>query len=83
LATVEVTFYSAPGCSLCDEALVQLEPLARELGLTVRVVDISMDSALEAAYRSRIPVAEVGGRVAFKYRLNERRLRRLVAQAQP
>lgn len=80
-ASIELVFYSAPGCHLCEIGLARALELAAELGISVRVVDISKDPELESRYRSRIPVGEVGGRTAFKYELDEIRLRRLVAGA--
>lgn len=77
---LELTFYTAPGCRLCDEARAALTPLERDAGIVVRTVDISGDPALEARYRERIPVGEIGGRVVFKYRVDVDRLRRLVAE---
>ncbi len=76
-----VHLYSADDCSLCRVALADLAPLAKELGLLVRVVDITGDPRLEARYRSRIPVAEICGRAVFKYRVDEVRLRKMVARA--
>lgn len=77
---VELVLFSAPDCCLCDQALTDLEALRLELRFTIRVVDISGDPELEARYRARIPVAEVGGRTAFKYRVDEERVRRLVVE---
>lgn len=76
-----VHLYSAADCSLCHVAEADLAPLAMELGLLVRVVDISGDPQLEARYRSRIPVAEIRGRTVFKYAVDEVRLREVVAWA--
>lgn len=81
VAGVRLDLYSAPGCSLCEVALAELAPLAAELGFTIRVVDISGDPDLERRYRPRIPVAEIGGRTVFKYRVDQGRLRELVAWA--
>ncbi len=78
---VRLDLYSAPDCSLCDRALDELAPLAAELGFVVRVLDISGDPDLERRYRVRIPVAEVAGRTAFKFRVDEGRVRKLVAMA--
>ncbi|MCZ7663687.1 MAG: glutaredoxin family protein [Thermoleophilia bacterium] len=80
-ALVELVLYSAPECSLCDKALQELRPLRDELGFGVRVVDISGDEELELRYRRRLPVGEVGGRTAFKYRVDADRVRRLVREA--
>ena len=77
---VELLVYTAPGCSLCDKALAGLAPLAAELGFGVRLIDIAGDHDLEARYRTRIPLGELRGRVVFKYRLDEARLRRVWAE---
>ena len=69
-----------PAVRCATPALTALAPLAAELGFTVRVVDISGDPDLEARYRERIPVGELGGRVVFKFRLDEARLRRMWAR---
>ncbi len=78
---MELVFYSAPDCYLCEVALARMAELATELDLTVRVVDISTDADLEHRYRSRIPVGEIQGRTAFKYQVDEGRVRRLVEDA--
>ncbi|MHB9149429.1 MAG: glutaredoxin family protein [Thermoleophilia bacterium] len=80
-APIELVFYSAPECHLCEIGLARTGELAAELGISVRVVDISKDPGLENRYRSRIPVGEIGGRTAFKYEVDEIRVRRLVAEA--
>ena len=78
---IELVFYSAPECHLCEIGLARAWELAAELGISVRVVDISLDPGLESRYRSRIPVGKIRGRTAFKYEVDEARLRRLVAEA--
>lgn len=80
---MELVFYSAPDCHLCEVALARLAELAAELDLTVRAVDISTDADLEHRYRSRIPVGEIQGRTAFKCQVDEGRIRRMVAEAGP
>lgn len=77
----EIVLYTAPGCCLCEEAHAVLAPIARDSGCALTVVDISLDAALEARYRARIPVAEIGGRVVFKYRVDFDRLQRVMAAA--
>lgn len=80
-APIELVFYSAPECHLCEAGLARAGELAAELDISVRVVDISRDPGLESRYRSRIPVGEIEGRTAFKYEVDENRVRRLVAEA--
>jgi glutaredoxin len=53
-----ITFYTRVGCPLCDKALEQLEPLAREHGVTIEIVDIDLDLELLERYNDRVPVIE-------------------------
>ena len=75
---IPVVVYGAAACHLCHEAEALLARLAPELGLEVSAVDITGDAALEATYRPEIPVVFVGGRKAYKYRVDEQDLRRRV-----
>jgi glutaredoxin len=75
---VEVVLYGAPGCHLCEVAKDQLASQRDVIGFELRVVDISADPELEAAFRPEIPVVFVGGRKAFKYRVDLAELRRRV-----
>ena len=77
--SLELVFYTAPGCCLCDEARAALTPFEQDSAISVRCIDISGDPVLEARYRARIPVGEIKGRVVFKYRVDLDRLRRLIA----
>src|SRR5207244_526588 len=75
---VRVDVYGAVGCHLCDEAQELLARLAPELGLEVTAIDITGNPDLEARFRPEIPVVFVDGRKAYKYRVDERDLRRRV-----
>ena len=75
-----LTIYTAPECCLCDEAAATLTPLAAELQLDLRWVDITTDPALEARFREEIPVGFLNGRKVFKYRVDEPLLRRRAAR---
>ena len=79
--SVDVVLYGAPGCHLCDVAKDVLERQRELLGFDLRLVDISGDDELEAAYREQIPVVFVGGRKAFKYRVDPLELARRVTSA--
>ena len=76
MGPVELTLYSRPGCHLCDDMKAIVAPVARELGCTVREVDISGQPELESRFGQEIPVLFIGERKAFKYRLTEPALRR-------
>ena len=77
----QLTLYSRPGCHLCDDMKATIDRVARTMPLTVEVVDISSDAALEAAYGLEIPVLLVNGRKAAKYRIGEDDLQRLLTHA--
>lgn len=57
----ELLVYGRPGCHLCAEALELLRPLADELGLALREVDIEADEMLHRRYLEAIPVVFAGG----------------------
>ena len=73
-----VTIYSRPGCHLCDDMMAVVARAARSVPLTLEVIDISTDPALEARYGPEIPVLTIGGKKAAKYRVTEDDLRRLL-----
>ena len=72
--------YSRADCCLCDEALAEIESARQRLDFGVAVVDVDSDPDLAARYGHEVPVVEVDGRKAFKFRLTAgellRRLRR-------
>ena len=76
MASIAMTLYTRPGCHLCEDMERILLPVAWELGCAVQHVDISCDADLEAQFGQEIPVLFINGRKAFKYRLNERDLRK-------
>jgi glutaredoxin len=79
--SVRVVVYGAPRCHLCDDAKALLQREQERLGFDLVEVDISGDPELEAAYREQIPVVTVGGRKAFKYRVDPVELERRVRGA--
>ncbi len=73
-----VTIYSRPGCHLCDDMKAVVGRVARSVPLTLEIIDISTDPALEASYGPEIPVLTIGGKKAAKYRVTEDELKRLL-----
>lgn len=57
-----VTLYTSTGCGLCDPVREELQALSGPLRLTVEVIDIATDAALERAYRWAVPVVALDGR---------------------
>lgn len=76
---MELTLYHRLYCHLCAEMEQQLRPLAAELGLTVRSVNVDDDPTLEARFGLLVPVLVYGSEEICHYRLDASTLRRFVA----
>jgi len=78
MSDVSVTVYTRENCHLCAEAVDTIERVAREEGVTVDMdlVDVDTDEQLRENYGDRVPYVLLDGSPAFKYRVDERRLRR-------
>ena len=70
----EVVLYTKAGCCLCDDAKEALRLARARVQFAVREVDIESDPALYEAHRNDVPVIEIDGRRAFKYRVTAREL---------
>jgi glutaredoxin len=53
---VELTLLTRAYCHLCDEMRQTLEPLLAGTGVTLRVIDVDDDAALEARWSAEVPV---------------------------
>ncbi len=69
-----ITVFVAAGCHLCERALDVVREAQGVGGFTVEVVDITGDEALEAEYRSLLPVIEIDGVRVFTYFVTEEAL---------
>jgi glutaredoxin len=73
VATTTLTLYTREGCHLCDDALAVVERVRDARPFELRVVDIDHDlgpgDARFATYTNEVPVIEVNGRKAFKFRV--------------
>ena len=69
---VPLTLYSRPGCHLCELMLAQIESARVSRPFRVTEVNIDTDPELQRRFSRSIPVLEIGGRVAFKGRLEAR-----------
>ena len=77
----EVTLYTRPGCHLCEEAKVLIEPILGEFGATLREVNIDEDALLRQRYGTDIPVIFIGSRKAAKHRVDPVKFRRQLRDA--
>jgi len=79
--SVPLVLYSRPACHLCDVMKEQLAGAHLPLAWHLVERNIDDDPALVERFGESIPVLEIGGRVAFKGRLEagglERKFRRL------
>ena len=79
MAMIEI--YTKSDCCLCDDAKEVIYSLARQEDVDVKEVDIEKDSKLLERYGQQIPVVFVGGRKAFKFQVDGKKLERLVREA--
>lgn len=77
----EVTFYTRPGCHLCEEAKAAMTPLLLEFGAVLREVNIEEDPVLEERYGWDIPVIFIGARKAAKHRVGIEQFRRQLEES--
>jgi len=75
----QVVLYSKPGCHLCDEMKHVVDRVLARRPFSLSVIDISTDPELGARYGLEIPVLEIDGRKAAKYRITERELEEKLA----
>lgn len=72
---MRVELYTRPGCHLCDDAHAVIESVRVGIPLELVIFDVTRDPVLEARYGHDVPVVLVGGRAAFRHRLDAAELR--------
>ena len=78
---IKVQLYGKKDCHLC---LVATETLARvraKIPFELQEIDIESSRDLYADFREKIPVVFIDGKHAFTYRINEKRLVRILNNA--
>jgi len=70
-----VTFYTRPGCHLCDDARVLIEQVCTDLGESYAEVSIAGDPDLERRFGHEVPVTFVDGKQHDYWRVDPTRLR--------
>ncbi len=73
---IKVEIYSKPECHLCDEAKSVLVKVQQEIPFDFFEVDITGNRELFTEYKEQIPVVFICGKKAFKFRVNEKELRK-------
>ena len=56
---LDITFYTRPGCHLCDVAHAELQNLEGQFPIALRVVDITTDMEAHARWWAEIPVVQI------------------------
>lgn len=72
-----------PDCHLCDDARSVVSRVAAELHIPWQEQDISGDTALEDRFSEEVPVVMIDGVQRDFWRIDEARLRRLLAERAP
>ncbi len=75
-----LTLLSRPGCHLCDDVREALQRVAADLGVPLDERDISGSEAELREYGDRIPVTLIDGREHDFWRVDESRLRAVLAR---
>jgi len=73
---VEVTLYSRPGCTLCEEAKEDLKALEADYGFSLQVVNVDDDPELAARYGAHIPVVAIDGEAVLMTRVSRFRFKK-------
>lgn len=75
----EVTLFTRKNCHLCEEAKEILAEERAKTPFTYEEIDVDSDPALAKKYGEEVPVIEIHGKKAFKYRIDDiKRFHRLL-----
>jgi len=79
--TIKVQLYGKRDCHLCFQAKEVLSRVRKEIPFDFQEIDIESSKDLYAEFKERIPVVFIGGKQAFMYKINEKRLKRMLTSA--
>ncbi|MGX9135805.1 glutaredoxin family protein [Rummeliibacillus sp. JY-2-4R] len=60
---MEITYYSRPGCGLCEDGKRMLKLVREDIPFDVKEVNIEDDEVLHEKYMLMIPVVEKDGEI--------------------
>ena len=69
-----VKFYTKEGCHLCEAALNTIEQASEKVDFLFSFIDIAQDDTLMMKFDRHIPVIEIDGKIAFKHKVDEKKL---------
>jgi hypothetical protein len=75
-----LTFYTKPGCCVCDEALEVVEEVGRTVKFDFDKIDVSTSDDLLERYGAFVPVIEIDGIKAFEFQVDGRELELMLTQ---
>ena len=78
-----IVIYTKPNCSLCDEALEEIEAVRQLIPFRLEQVDILDDLALYEKYKHDIPVLCLNGQEIFRHRVIREELMEKLQQCDP
>nr|WP_269779452.1 glutaredoxin family protein [Propioniciclava soli] len=78
MTSARVVVVTREGCHLCDDALVAVETVCRERGISWQAVDVDADPELRARYTDHVPVTFVDGAQHSLWFVDAGRLREAV-----
>ncbi|MFQ5797780.1 MAG: glutaredoxin family protein [Bacteroidota bacterium] len=75
-----VELYSKQDCYLCDQARSLLEQVRKEIPFDLSEIKIAPGDRWYDQFKESIPVIYVGKKLAFRYRVDEEKLRNLLTE---
>ncbi len=75
-----VFFYTKPGCSLCEKAMLRINRVRSDIPFHLDVIDITRSPELMREHGLHIPVVFIDGTEVFRYHVSEARFRELLAR---
>lgn len=72
-----VIVYTREDCHLCKDTITTIRSVAEsvEPPIKIALVDVDQNETLRTEYGDRVPYVVIDGRPAFKYRVDEHKLR--------
>ncbi|NIO04692.1 MAG: glutaredoxin family protein [Proteobacteria bacterium] len=79
--TITIQLYGKKDCHLCDVAKDVLYRVREEIPFDLQEIDIESREDLYGEFKEKIPVIFINGKQVFMYKINEKRLRRILGNA--
>ena len=80
MSSTELTLYSRHGCHLCEDMQNLLPSYLADTGISVAMIYIDGNDALEQEYGTLIPVLKAGNREICHYFLDVKALQQYISE---